>query len=64
LTEDGETPHDLAIKHNGSECIEKLGSFYYVFNRKDKKKVYIYSDSSFKTRGISPIKFLSWVAVE
>ncbi|CAF0724365.1 unnamed protein product [Adineta steineri] len=26
LTENGETPYDLAIKHNGSECIEKLAA--------------------------------------
>ncbi|CAF0733887.1 unnamed protein product [Adineta steineri] len=26
LTENSETPYDLAIKHNGSECIEKLAA--------------------------------------
>lgn len=25
LTDDGETPYDLAVKHKGNECIEKLG---------------------------------------
>ncbi|CAF4932328.1 unnamed protein product [Rotaria sp. Silwood1] len=27
LTEDGETPYDLAVKQNGTECAEKLGKF-------------------------------------
>ena len=26
LTEEGETPYDLAIKYNGNECAEKLGT--------------------------------------
>jgi len=36
LTEDGETPYDLAIKHNSTECAEKLGKILFDIMIKEK----------------------------